>query len=84
MYDWGRTLILVGVIASELPEVMHLAHRVIVMHRGHQVAHFRRGEASAEDIVAAASGLRQVKDEKDETVAAAQATPDKLTQEHAV
>jgi hypothetical protein len=29
------------------------------MHRGHQVAHFKHGEATAEDIVAAASGLRQ-------------------------
>ncbi len=52
----GLSVILVS---SELPEVMHLAHRVIVMHRGHQVAHFKRGEASAEDIVAAASGLKQ-------------------------
>ena len=25
-------------ISSELPEVMHPAHRVVVMHRGHQVA----------------------------------------------
>ena len=46
-------------ISSELPEVMHLAHRVVVMHRGHQVAEFKHGEATAEDIVAAASGLKQ-------------------------
>jgi rhamnose transport system ATP-binding protein len=52
----GLSVILVS---SELPEVMHLAHRVIVMHRGHQVAQFRQGEASAEDIVAAASGLKE-------------------------
>ena len=38
---------------------MHLAHRVVVMHRGHQVAEFKHGEATAEDIVAAASGLKQ-------------------------
>ena len=46
-------------VSSELPEVMHLAHRVIVMHRGHQVAQFKHGEATAEEIVAAASGLKQ-------------------------
>ena len=44
-------------ISSELPEVMHLAHRVVVMHRGHQVAQFKHGEATPEEIVAAASGL---------------------------
>jgi rhamnose transport system ATP-binding protein len=55
----GLSVILVS---SELPEVMHLAHRVIVMHRGHQVAEFRKGEASAEEIVTAASGLQQGQD----------------------
>ena len=54
MVSAGLSVILVS---SELPEVMHLAHRVIVMHRGHQVAEFKQGEASAEDIVTAASGL---------------------------
>ena len=56
MVSGGLSVILVS---SELPEVMHLAHRVVVMHRGHQVAQFKHGEASAEDIVAAASGLKQ-------------------------
>ena len=56
MVKGGLSVILVS---SELPEVMHLAHRIVVMHRGHQVAHFKHGEATAEDIVAAASGLRQ-------------------------
>jgi rhamnose transport system ATP-binding protein len=56
MVSGGLSVILVS---SELPEVMHLAHRVIVMHRGHQVAQFRHGEATAEEIVAAASGLKQ-------------------------
>jgi len=50
----GLSVILVS---SELPEIMNLAHRVIVMHRGRQVAEFARDGASAEDIVAAASGL---------------------------
>ena len=47
-------------ISSELPEVMHLAHRVIVMRRGRMVDEFAMGPAShanAESVVAAASGL---------------------------
>ncbi len=54
MVEQGLAVILVS---SELPEVMHLAHRVVVMKRGRQVAEFRRGEVDAETIVAAASGL---------------------------
>lgn len=54
MVAQGLAVILVS---SELPEVMHLAHRVIVMRRGRQVAEFQRGEADAEAVVAAASGL---------------------------
>jgi rhamnose transport system ATP-binding protein len=44
-------------VSSELPEVMNLAHRVIVMRRGLQVAEFAGAEIQAEAIVAAASGL---------------------------
>ncbi|MDZ7920933.1 sugar ABC transporter ATP-binding protein [Rhodoferax sp.] len=54
MVEQGLAVILVS---SELPEVMHLAHRTIVMRRGVQVAEFDRANAHAEQIVAAASGL---------------------------
>ena len=54
MVAQGLAVILVS---SELPEVMHLAHRVVVMKRGRTVAEFSRGEADAEMLVAAASGL---------------------------
>jgi rhamnose transport system ATP-binding protein len=54
MVEQGLAVILVS---SELPEVMHLAHRVIVMRRGRQVHEFAQGEADAEAIVSAASGL---------------------------
>jgi rhamnose transport system ATP-binding protein len=47
----------VVLVSSELPEVMHLAHRVVVMRRGRQVGEFAQGQADAETIVAAASGL---------------------------
>ena len=54
MVEQGLAVILVS---SELPEVMNLAHRVVVMRRGLQVAEFARGTVDAEAIVAAASGL---------------------------
>jgi rhamnose transport system ATP-binding protein len=46
----------VVLISSELPEVMGLADRVIVMREGRIVDEFRRGQWSAESIVAAATG----------------------------
>ncbi|MDP4299311.1 sugar ABC transporter ATP-binding protein [Leptothrix discophora] len=54
MVEQGLAVILVS---SELPEVMHLAHRTIVMRRGRPVAEFEAGQADAETLVAAASGL---------------------------
>ena len=54
MVAQGLAVILVS---SELPEVMHLAHRVIVMRRGRQVGEFAHGQADADTIVAAASGI---------------------------
>ncbi len=44
-------------VSSELPEVMRLAHRTIVMRRGRMVAEFDRGDADADTIVCAAAGL---------------------------
>ncbi len=49
----GLSVILVS---SELPEVLGLADRVIVMHQGHIRKVFARGQATAENVVAAASG----------------------------
>lgn len=54
MVEQGLAVILVS---SELPEVMHLAHRVIVMRRGRMASEFAMGQADAETVVAAASGL---------------------------
>jgi rhamnose transport system ATP-binding protein len=50
----GLSVILVS---SELPEVLGLADRVIVMHQGHISKEFARAEATPENVVAAASGL---------------------------
>lgn len=51
----GRGLAVI-MVSSELPEVMGMADRIIVMHEGLMVAEFNAGEASAEMIVSAASG----------------------------
>ncbi|PXW99416.1 rhamnose ABC transporter ATP-binding protein [Sphaerotilus hippei] len=55
MVEQGLSVILVS---SELPEVMNLAHRIVVMRRGVAVAEFDRAQAQAEAIVAAASGAQ--------------------------
>lgn len=43
-------------VSSELPEIMGLADRIVVMHEGRIRRRFQRGEASAEAIVTAATG----------------------------
>jgi rhamnose transport system ATP-binding protein len=55
MVAQGLAVILVS---SELPEVMHLAHRIVVMRRGRMAAVFDRDQADAQEVVAVASGLR--------------------------
>lgn len=49
----------VMLISSELPEIMGLADRVIVMHEGRIVKIFVRGDWSAETIVSAATGAER-------------------------
>jgi rhamnose transport system ATP-binding protein len=44
------------VISSELPEVLRLANRILVMREGRLVAEFAHADASEETIVAAATG----------------------------
>ena len=46
-------------VSSELPEVMGMADRIIVMHEGLMVAEYQTGDATAETIVSAASGAKQ-------------------------
>jgi rhamnose transport system ATP-binding protein len=49
----------VMLISSELPEIMGLADRVIVMHEGRIVTSFEHGAWSAEAIVSAATGAER-------------------------
>jgi rhamnose transport system ATP-binding protein len=48
------------VISSELPEVLRLANRILVMREGRLVAEFGHADASEESIVAAATGQLEV------------------------
>ena len=49
--DHGLAILL---ISSELPEILHLADRVAVMHEGHVTAELSRAEATEEVIMKAA------------------------------
>jgi ABC-type sugar transport system ATPase subunit len=42
-------------ISSELPEVLGMSDRVIVMHEGCMTGHFSRSEATQEKIISAAT-----------------------------
>jgi ABC-type sugar transport system ATPase subunit len=42
-------------ISSELPEVLGMSDRIIVMHEGHMTGHFSREEATQEKIISAAT-----------------------------
>jgi rhamnose transport system ATP-binding protein len=48
------------VISSELPEVLRLANRILVMREGRLVAEFEHADANEQTIVAAATGLEAV------------------------
>lgn len=43
-------------ISSELPEVLGMADRVLVMREGHIVREFSRADATSEKVIAAATG----------------------------
>jgi rhamnose transport system ATP-binding protein len=43
-------------VSSELPEILGMADRIIVMHEGHIARTFARADATPENIVAAATG----------------------------
>jgi rhamnose transport system ATP-binding protein len=42
-------------ISSELPEILGMSDRVIVMREGHVTGHFSRAEATQENIISAAT-----------------------------
>ena len=56
----GLSVILVS---SELPEVLGMADRVVVMHQGHINCVLSRAQATPEKVVAAASGSAHTNEE---------------------
>ena len=56
MVELAEQGLAVIMVSSELPEVMGMADRIVVMHEGHIRRVYQSGEASAEDIVTAATG----------------------------
>jgi branched-chain amino acid transport system ATP-binding protein len=55
--DEGIAILL---ITSEMPELLAMSDRIMVMHRGEVTAHLRREEFSQERILHAAMGERNV------------------------
>jgi ABC-type sugar transport system ATPase subunit len=47
-------------ISSELPEVLRVSDRILVMREGRLAAQYLRADASEEAIVSAATGQEQV------------------------
>jgi rhamnose transport system ATP-binding protein len=60
LVELARGGVAVLVISSELPEVLALADRILVMREGHIVAEIAREDASEETIMAAATGQAHV------------------------
>ena len=56
MREWAGQGIAILLITSEMPELLTLSDRILVMHRGHCTAQFSRQEATPEKILAAAMG----------------------------
>ncbi len=56
MTQWKRRGLAIVLITSEMPELLALSDRILVLHRGRASAHFARGEATPERILHAAMG----------------------------
>ncbi|HZZ44750.1 MAG TPA: sugar ABC transporter ATP-binding protein [Tepidisphaeraceae bacterium] len=56
MNEWTRSGIAIVLITSEMPELLAMSDRIMVMHRGEVTGEFSRGEATADKILKAAMG----------------------------
>ncbi|HEX7296445.1 MAG TPA: xylose ABC transporter ATP-binding protein [Pyrinomonadaceae bacterium] len=55
----ARTGLAIVLVSSELPEVLGLSDRVLVLHEGHVTGEFSRSTASPERVMACATGTTQ-------------------------
>ena len=62
LVDLARGGVAVLMISSELPEVLGVSDRILVMREGELVAEFSRADASAESIMSAAMGQQEPAD----------------------
>ena len=62
MNKWTAEGIAILLITSEMPELLAMSDRVIVMHRGKITAEFSRQQATQEKILSAAMGQREKQD----------------------
>ncbi|MHC4966183.1 MAG: sugar ABC transporter ATP-binding protein, partial [Planctomycetota bacterium] len=56
MNEWSRQGHAIVLITSELPELLQMSDRIMVMHRGRVVGTFGRDEATAQRVLGAAMG----------------------------
>jgi ABC-type sugar transport system ATPase subunit len=60
MDEWTAQGMAIVLISSEMPELLTLSDRIVVMHRGQLTATFTRAQATPEAILAAAMGQTDV------------------------
>jgi ABC-type sugar transport system ATPase subunit len=56
MEQWTAQGIAILLISSELPELLMLSDRIVVLHRGRITANFSNGQATPQNVLAAAMG----------------------------
>lgn len=56
MNEWVERGVSIIMISSELPEILGMSHRILVMCEGRMTGEFTRDEASQEKILKAATG----------------------------
>ena len=56
MKQWTAQGIAILLISSELPELLSLSDRIIVLHRGRITGEFLNGQATSENVLMAAMG----------------------------
>ena len=61
MNTWTASGVAILMVSTEMPELLRLCDRILVLHRGQITAQFPRAEATPERILAAAMGLRHEK-----------------------